>query len=308
MEFLRRAVSIVEPIEGMPPLPSSVDPDVSATSVDWLPGVTAILTPKERMNIRLSYGYTVVHPQFREFAPVNYFDFARRRQISGNPDLERTHIHNADVRWEWLPTVENSLIATSFFYKRFLNPIERVNASAGSRDLVFDNADGGYNVGGEVEVRASFGMFDDASNWLDWFSLNANVALVFSRVTLSSDNRAAQPDPVRPMFFQSPYVANLSLSFDHPDSGVVLTLAYNSVGKRIVEVGAVTSGTVSPNIVEQPFHSLDLIGSYEMNDHWKLNLAVRNLLGADRWQTAGGTVVERFNPGTEFGIGVGYTN
>src|SRR3712207_8403318 len=44
--------------------------------------------------------------------------------LEGNPDLERTRIQNADLRWEWYPDA-GEVVSVGVFAKRFDKPIER---------------------------------------------------------------------------------------------------------------------------------------------------------------------------------------
>lgn len=57
-----------------------------------------------------------------------------------------------------------------------------------------------------------------------------------------------------------------------------LTLVYNVVGPRISDVGTRVGEFVLPDIEEQPFHALDLIGSWEFNQHFKFKLKLKNIL------------------------------
>lgn len=316
MESMHRAVDLESPVEGIQPVSSSTPSHVARDSIDFLPAASVIVSPNDRMNVRFSYGATVVHPQFREFAPTVYYDFSRRRNISGNASLVRTRVQNLDLRWEWLQG-ENGLFAVSAFYKHFDHPIERVNvAGQGSTDLKFENASGGFNVGTELEARFNFGQWDERESALDWFSFNGNVSLVYSRVQLTAEQAMTQARSSRPMFLQSPYVANLSLGFDHPGARVSLTASYNVVGPRIVEVGIVQLSdpnspggpTATPNVIERPFHSLDAVGGYEFDDHWRLTLTVRNLLRSYRAQSQGATYVQHYTPGTDVLVGIAFVN
>src|SRR5690606_11748708 len=74
------------------------------------------------MFVRANYGGTVARPQIREVAPFLFQDYVRRRTVQGNPDLERTFVHNADLRWEFFPGSTEVLSATAFA-KFFSNPI-----------------------------------------------------------------------------------------------------------------------------------------------------------------------------------------
>jgi outer membrane receptor protein involved in Fe transport len=77
-----------------------------------MPAANAIYALGEDMNLRGGYSFTVARPQLRELAPFLFFDFVRRRAVSGNVDLRDTRIHNADLRWEWFPA-ERSVLAVS---------------------------------------------------------------------------------------------------------------------------------------------------------------------------------------------------
>ena len=67
---------------------------------------------------------TLARPQLRELAPFAYSDFFGGRRTSGNPDLELTHITNADLRFEYFPRL-SEVLAFSIFYKRFEDAIEQ---------------------------------------------------------------------------------------------------------------------------------------------------------------------------------------
>src|SRR5690606_14500699 len=163
-------------------------------------------------------GMTVARPQFRELAPFQFYDFQLDRLIVGNPELERTRIQNVDVRYEWYVGALD-LISVSLFYKSFDNPIELQIRDPETFTSRFINADSAKAYGAEMEAR--FGL-EHLHPALKYFSLNANVALMRSRVELPSElSGAVRAD--RPLFNQPPYVTNLSLRFDHPESGVSAT-------------------------------------------------------------------------------------
>jgi outer membrane receptor protein involved in Fe transport len=68
------------------------------------------------MNLRLSYGMTMVRPQVRQLAPYQYYDFQRDRNTVGDPTIDSTRIHNVDARWEWFFS-ESERVTVSAFYK-----------------------------------------------------------------------------------------------------------------------------------------------------------------------------------------------
>src|SRR5215207_7869818 len=81
---------------------------IDRTDDDVLPTVNFVYAARADMNVRGAYSYTLVRPRFRELAPFLFFDYNRRRDISGNPDLATTHIHNLDLRWEWFPGTDGN--------------------------------------------------------------------------------------------------------------------------------------------------------------------------------------------------------
>ncbi|MBK7583291.1 MAG: TonB-dependent receptor [Myxococcales bacterium] len=75
----------------------------------------------KRSKLRTSLTRTLARPQLRELAPFAYSDFFGGRFVSGNPDLKMTRIINADLRFEFFPTLKE-VLATTVFYKRFSDP------------------------------------------------------------------------------------------------------------------------------------------------------------------------------------------
>ncbi len=224
---------------------------------DLLPAVNAVYGLTKSSNLRAAYGMTVARANFREIAPILYYDYVRRRAIGGNPDLVETKVHNADLRWETF-LGDTELLAASVFYKKFKDPIERTVEDAGDgANVGFSNAAGASTYGLELEARIGLG----------WeFSLGANLALIQSKIDLAGAER--------PLQGQSPYVANVDVGWDHGATGTQVDVLFNSFGRRIEEVGTGGSG----NVYEEPFHRLDLTVSQKLPRKLKLKLAGTNLL------------------------------
>ncbi|MEJ7597257.1 MAG: TonB-dependent receptor [Kofleriaceae bacterium] len=270
--------------------------NVSRTDNDLLPALNLVFAPRPDMNLRAAYSYTLVRPRFRELAPFLFFDYVRRRDISGNPDLLTTHIHNADLRWEWFPS-ENEVFAASVFYKRFVDPIEQVLANANS-DATFLNADSGNLVGGEVEARTSLTRIAPA---LARFSLGANVAVLRSRVALGSDQMLLTSRN-RPLYGQSPFLVNANLGFTDPRY-LDINLLYNVVGRRISDVGI--EGL--PDTYEQPLHRVDLVAARKLRADLRLKLSVSNLLNQRVLLQQDSITVNSYAPGVSFALGLDWT-
>jgi TonB dependent receptor len=127
--------------------------------------------------------------------------------------------------------------------------------------------------------------------------------VVYSRVEIV-DTGATRPN--RPLAGQAPYVANVSLRYLRPESRLSLGLVYNVVGPRITDVGTRLASGILPNIVEQPFHSLDFVGSWGLQKHLKLKLKARNLLAQNRVLKQGSLVAQEMTPGVSVSVGLSY--
>ena len=259
----------------------------SRTDRDILPGVNATYALRPDMNLRAAYSYTLARPQFRELAPFNYFDFARRRSISGDPNLKTTRIHNADGRWEWFPT-EDEVLAASVFWKRFDKPIERAVVSSAQGDLLYVNAPDATVLGTEIEARVGLGRIAAALRSL---RAAANVSLIRSEVDFGGRS-GPQTSNKRPLQGQSPFVANAALTWDAPFA-LEVTALYNVYGRRVSEAGR----DGQPDIYEQPFHRVDLAIGRVFRTSWKLKAAVSNLLDSEVVLKQADLVVQRYRPG-----------
>jgi TonB-dependent receptor len=201
-----------------------------------LPSINLIYKLNETMNLRASYSQSMSRPEFRESSNFLYFDFLRDVSLAGNPDLQQTFIHNADLRYEWFLGKGQSINA-SLFYKHFTNTIELTSVASGSQQsFIYSNANTAYLVGVEVEVRKNF---DFVSKKLEDLVFVANMAYIYSRVDLRNVKNNSSDEQIRPMQGQSPYVINLGLSYAHPKIGTGASLLYNQVGQRLYASGEV---------------------------------------------------------------------
>ena len=261
---------------GGAPLGAPIDRSV----VDVVPTANVLLSPRADLNVRLAYSYTLARPTFRELAPFLFFDMVRRRNVSGNPNLLNTRIHNADARLEWFPGADEVFSATAFA-KQFERPIERVIVAAnnGVGDLGYTNTPGATLLGLELEARTSLGR---STPVLSGFRVGANVSLIYSRIQL--DPSSPQTNYERPLQGQSPYVANAFVTWSKPEWGTEAGVFYNVYGPRISDVGI--QGL--PDVVEQPFHRLDLTVTQRLEGGFQLKLAASNVLNqAVRLQQGG---------------------
>ena len=228
-----------------------------------LPHANLVYGLSKTMALRAAYAMTVARPNFREIAPAVFYDYGRRRALSGNPELLETTIHNGDLRWEtYLGPTE--IVAASVFYKRFQDPIERtIESAGGGSNVTFRNETAADTYGVELEARVSLARL---ARQLSPLSFGANLSLIDSRIDLSG--------ATRPLQGQSPYVLNLGLGYEREQSGTQVDVLYNVAGRRIEEVGTAGSG----DVYEEPFHRLDVSVSQQLTHQLKLKLSGTNLL------------------------------
>lgn len=262
-------------------------------TTDLLPslGVTVALSPDQ--NLRLSASQTVSRPEYRELAPIQYFEPLGGIITVGNPALERSLIQNYDARWEWYPRA-GEVVSAGVFYKRFNAPIERVfQFRGGTRANTWLNADGATNLGVELELRKNLGMFGGA---LAPFSLTSNVTWMRSRIEVDND---ALTNTDRAMVGQAPYVANVGLTWATAvDRPLTISALYNVVGRRIMEAGAVPF----PDTYEEARHLVDVSIEAPLVEGMQLKVDGKNLLDQTvRW-TQGSVTRNRYRPGREFSL------
>jgi TonB-dependent receptor len=281
--------------------PQLIPVEAVLDTTDVLPALTGTLAigpveERDRMLVRAGYGRTVSRPEFRELSSVPFTDFLTGASISGNPDLERAIIDNIDVRWELYPSPSESF-SIAGFYKDFTDPIERVALSSSVSGLAytFGNAQGATNLGVELDMRVSFGRVSDV---LRDVYVSANGALIDSQVDLTGS--VTDTSKERPLQGQSPWVVNLQLGYDNPDSGLSLTLLYNSFGPRITDVGQ--SGV--PDTYELPVHRLDAVGLIPLAEAWRIRLKATNLLNAKEVSKTGDSVSEETRSGRAFSLAI----
>lgn len=228
---------------------------------------------REGSILRLAYSRTINRPEFRELAPFLFYDYKLEAARFGNPNLTPAFIHNADLRYEIYPR-PGETFNIGVFYKYFNDPIENKTVISNEQpNFTYINADFAQNYGVEVELRKSLKGIT-GSGFLDRFSINANAALIRSKVDLGP-NVPAQ-DQVRPLQGQSPYIVNIALYYDDDqERGFSGTLAYNIFGNRIFSVGDV----LFPTIYELSRHSLDLTFTKRIG-RISYKLGIQNILDA----------------------------
>jgi outer membrane receptor protein involved in Fe transport len=271
---------------------------------DLLPSGGAIFELRDGMFIRALYAASVARPQSREIAPFVYQDYVRRRTVTGSPDLVRTYVHNADLRWEWFLSAEE-VVAATIFYKQFLHPIESTLVNR-QGDVIYVNADSSTNFGAELEAQLDLGRYAPRAEGL---TVGANVALTHSQIELPcpDDNGDGECDyaytnQTRPMEGQARVQVNARVGWDAPNNGFSANLTYALLGERVSDVG--TNGV--PDAYLLPEHRLDLTLGYEVNEHWSLGFKARNITAGTVREQVGDVLVYEERVPTEFSLSAGW--
>jgi outer membrane receptor for ferrienterochelin and colicin len=218
---------------------------VDKTVTDWLPSINAIYELTEKQNLRVGYARTLSRPEFREFAPLAFYEVNYNSIIIGNESLVRATIDNIDIKWEYYPT-PGQTISVNPFYKKFTNPVEMIVIPNPSfRNFSYQNATSAENFGVEFETRILLAGLDKitGTNVFKDFTFYGNLSLIQSQVNLSNSGAGLSR---RPLQGQSPYVFNLGLNYVNPKL-VDVSFNLNRVGRRIAFVGTSENQTIWEN-------------------------------------------------------------
>jgi len=292
-------------------------------TLDFFPSLNATYSFTEKSLLRFAYGMTINRPEFREIAPYSYYDFELKSTVYGNESLKNAYIHNFDLRYEWYPSL-GEIFTIGAFYKYFKNPIEATlipTSGSGGWDYLFLNTESSTSMGAEIDMRKSFSNLAKKDNILRNFrhlTLTFNASYIFSKII---SNESYVRDKERPMQGQSPFIINTGVYYQNDSMGLMVSLMYNVIGKRIMYVG----NPNSPHIYEMPFNLLDLSINKTFGKHFAIKFGIKNLLNdkVEFKQTVeynkdtnndgiGDGIVEReqitktYHPGRYFSLGFTY--
>ncbi len=271
---------------------------------DVLPSVGLIWSPRDNMNVRVSFSQTVARPSFRELAAYRSYDPNLDVEIEGNPNLQMSSSDNYDLSWDWFPR-PSSLVGVALFYKQITKPIETLFISTDGSIISWENRDSADVAGVEFEVRQGLDVIHAS---LTNFSLGGNFAWIYSSTDLTDDELAIKSQFIpnvedsRPLTEQSPYILNLDATYDNRTSGTAVTLVFNVTGPRLL-----ASSLTTDDIYEQPAPILDLIISQRLAANAYLKFKAKNLLMPTRELTYGedtGLTFSSYDTGITFDLGL----
>lgn len=284
---------------------------------DLSPSLNAKFTLNEKSNLRLASSITTTRPRLREILPTVYQD-GDGNQVIGNPLLLNSRNYNVDLKYEIFPA-NGQIFAVTAFGKYLENPIERlVRATSVGYRTFFDNFDTAFLYGLELEAKVNIGTTFKDEN-LEKLTFGVNGILMTSTATASENDPkfAAVTNKERALQGASNWGLNADLGYeiykrDRAESNI--NLIFNTFGKRIYAVGV----EGADEIYEKPINQLDLSWNTRFNDHWGLNLTVRNILNENtvftqdptreiRFPEAFSNTIETFDLGTTVGANLTYT-
>ncbi len=244
-----------------------------------LPSVNIAYNLSDRMLVRVAYGKTLNRPEFREIAPMYFYDFIFNAINTGNSDLRTPSIDNYDLRWEFYPRPGEN-ITVGMFYKKFVDPIEMYFipgvGSGGTRSFTWGNAAQATNYGLEIEMRKKL----DSVNvpLIKNLGVVANAAWIYSLIDLDSAN-VGNKNQQRPMMGQSPWIVNAGLFYQNDSCGLQVNAMYNVIGPRVVIVGV----PGIPEVWEMPRHQIDLaiIKTIGKNKNIDVRLNITDILNQE---------------------------
>lgn len=275
--------------------------EINLVTPDLLPSLHFVWKASENTNLRLSATQTLARPSLREFAPFAFFDFQQQVLVQGNPALRRSLIQNYDIRYELFPGV-GEVVSVSGFYKQFTDAIEEtIFPQQSELTRTFANADGpAINYGVELELRKNFGFIASA---LENLVFTANYTWVRSELTVSQGGRT----DTRPMWGQSPFTLNVSLFYTDPTTRTSFNVAYNTYGRRIIQVGQ--RGAFSfedPHVYELPRDVIDASLIQPLGDALELKFSARDILNQRLIWEQGGKLVASNLRGAAYTLGISY--
>jgi hypothetical protein len=301
---------------------TTIPVNVKQDTINLFPSANLTISINKKNALRAAYGLSVNRPEFREMAPFYFVDFDMNAGVYGNPSIKQAYIHNLDLRFEHYPT-PNETFNFGLFYKKFKDPIEMVIIGNNPTQYTFENVKSAYSYGIETDVRKSLGFVSGFEN----FSIIINAAIIKSKVQFNEGDLSRN----RPLQGQSPYMVNAGIFYYNDKNGLMLTLLYNIIGKRIVAVGRPSPNQWEdiPNVYELPRNSLDLAVSKKISKKFEIKLGARDILNeaitmsqninttVDMAEVTGGTInkTEHFNrnqitksyrPGRYLSLGITY--
>ncbi len=208
--------------------------------LDVLPSLHLRYALDARQNLRASYFSSISRPSFFELTPHNNAGSVSESNVyaeAGNPYLLHTQAQNLDLRYEFFGAGRDQVMVGAF-YKNIKNPIEYGLVTLPNTTVTVYQP-----INPSTGAATNFGFEWVGVKFFGPFGLSTNYTFTSSSITTNKGRSATSEDPrvlvaqKRPLQGQSKHVANVSLLYNDPRSGIEVQLAYVYTGARIVQVG-----------------------------------------------------------------------
>lgn len=315
----------------------------------YLPSLGVTVRPLQGLNVRAAWSKTVARPSFREMGYYVSVEPGSDDLVIGNPQLQLSEVQSWDARIEYTWGSFGDLAALSVFYKEIDDPIESIvirnpNNFEGSSSALFrtffNNPNRGTLKGVEIEARKNLGFLPRVDRLARYFSIGGNFTYIdaevdrteaelarsriFFGVPAGQSARFDRLEKSRRLFGQPEWIANLDLTFDHPEWGTKVTLAFFAISDILDAAGTASIGP-SGDILNftldryvDAFHQLDLVASQTWHVDWlrgdlTLKASAKNLTNSARGriydpeQTDDEIAERSFKIGRDFSFSFSYT-
>ena len=287
-----------------------------------LPAIGLTYRALDWLTLRGNWSKTVARPSFRE---MGYYVSAKPGTddlFIGNPQLGLSDVESWDLRAEALWGDVGDLFAVSLFYKTIDDPVEQIIIKdpkvldLGSLSLYrtfFNNPNQARLKGIETELRKNLGFLTMKSlgvdlwflDFLNYLSIGGNFTWIDAQVKRSPFEEARaqrffgnSPTPTpfhfqseRRLYNQPKWIANADLTFDQPDWGTKLTLAYFNISDVLDAAGGATyfDASIQQSVAAytldryiDQYYQLDLVLSQEIWKGFALKATAKNLTDSTR--------------------------
>lgn len=274
----------------------------------FLPALGVTYRPRPGLSLRAAWSKTSARPSFREMGYYVSVEPGSSELVVGNPQLKLSDVESFDLRAEYT-WGKGDLVAISGFKKRIANPIESIvvrdptnfEASGGLFRTFINNPTEADLQGIELEARKTLDFV--GIDFARHFSVGGNFTYIDAEVertaaelaNLSGFFGVAPGDTevfsalssTRRLYGQPEWIANMDVSFDHPEWGTKVTLAYYAISDILDSAGTATigpTGAVNAITLDRyigSFGQLDLVLSQTWGN-WTFKLSVKNLTDSTR--------------------------
>lgn len=251
---------------------------------NWLPSVLATYEITGGLKVRGGFSKTLGRPNPSDLAVTTVVNEAADDAsvdvivTRGNPDLQPRKSNNYDLSLEYYFNNGEGMFSAAVFQKNISGDIFQLR-TLGTYDG--QSAEFRQNVNAlnsrvkGLELAAYLGTMPFLPEPFDGFGVSANATFLdgkmviptgqandLSITTATIDRRVRQPN----------FIANASLFYEY--EGFEARIAYNYSDKFLLDLTR----------MESSYDQFDASMGYKINDHFRISVQARNVLGADRKQ------------------------